>query len=166
MLFGARLQRGPPGSGKGTAISPASSKQRTRRMILKGMSSRVRFECAVFAGLECVFHPLHQGIELVPLGGGISNGQDVYDAPSAGEHHLFIINLISSITAEDEPRAATRLIGNLLIASSVGYHPTLKMLWRRIVLLVPGTNQKLGVDIIGNEIMEPGFAVALHRSEH
>jgi len=129
------------------------------------MSSRVRFECAVLAGLECVFHPLHQGIELVPLGGGISNGQDVYDAPSAGEHHLFIINLISSITAEDEPRAATRLIGNLLVASSVGYHPTLKMFWRRSVLLVPGPDEKLSVDFSRGEVMEARLAVPLNGSE-
>ena len=130
-------------------------------MSLKGTSARVRPVCAFLAGFERVFHPLHHGIELVPLGGRIGNSQDIHDARSAGEHYLFIINLISAITTEDEPGAATRLIGNLLIASSVGNHPTLKMLWRRIVLLVPGTNEKLGVDIIGGEIMEAGFAVAL-----
>jgi hypothetical protein len=39
------------------------------------------------------------------------------------------------------------------------------MFWRRIVLLVPGTDEKLSVDMIGSEIMGAGFAVALYRSE-
>ena len=79
------------------------------------------------ARFERVLHPLHQGIELAPLGGGIGDGQDVENAASAGEHYLLIINLISAIAAEDESRAAAWLIGNLFITASIGDHPTLKM---------------------------------------
>ena len=125
--------------------------QTKRRMIWKEKNVSPREAgVRILDWFERVFHPLHHGIELVPVRGGVGNGQDIHHAPSAGEHHLFIINLISAITADNEPGAATRLIGDLLITSSVGDHPTLKMFWRRIVLLVPGTDEKLSVDIIGS----------------
>jgi hypothetical protein len=71
-------------------------------------SARLRRLSAFLAGLERVFHPLHYRIELAPLGGGICDGQDVHNATCAGEHHLLIINLVSPVATEDEPRAATR----------------------------------------------------------
>ena len=114
------------------------------------------------AGLERVFHPLNHGIELAPLGGGIGDGQDVHNATSAGEHHLLIINLISAIAAENEPRAAAGLIGNLLITSSVIDHPAFEMFWSPIISIIPGTDEKLSIHEIGSEIMEPRFAVALY----
>src|SRR6476646_7859056 len=121
--------------------------------------------CAFLAGFERVFHPLHHGIELTPLGSGIGDGQDVHNAISAGEHHLLIINLISAIAAENEPRAPAGLIGNLLITSSVFDHPTLEMFWSPIISIIPGTDKKLSIHRIGREIMEARFAVALYRSE-
>src|SRR6476646_3259187 len=121
--------------------------------------------CAFLAGFERVFHPLHHGIELTPLGGGIGDGQDVHNATSAGEHHLLIINLISTIAAENEPRAAAGLIGNLFITSSVFDHPTLEMFWSPFISITPGTDKKLSIHGIGSEIMEARFAVALYGSK-
>jgi hypothetical protein len=57
------------------------------------------------------------------------------------------------------------LIGNLLISSSVGDHPTLEMFWGRIISIVPGADEKLGVDGVGSKIMEARLAVALSRTK-
>ena len=64
-----------------------------------GRSPRLWLACALAAWFEGVFHPLHDGIEKRPLCGGIGNGQDVHNVTTAGEHHLFIIDLFAAIAA-------------------------------------------------------------------
>ena len=69
----------------------------------------------------------------------------MHDALPAREHNLFIIDLVAAITAQNKPRAAAGLIGDLLIAACVFDHPTLEMFGGGAVVIVPGTDKKLGV---------------------